>query len=87
MKISYTSDTDNNYTAGIGFDVVSRRAYNCGEINNGDGNSKNGKPIKGIARYDDGYSYYHQGKFGSEDDALLSPNPDEKRKILHRFRL
>lgn len=69
VKISYTSDTDNNYTAGIGFDVVSRRAYNCGEINNGDGNSKNGKPIKGIARYDDGYSYYLKGNSGDEDDA------------------
>lgn len=65
-KISYTADAkDTYYTAGIGFDS-NEYTYNRGEINNGDGNSKNGRPIGG-GRTE--YNYYLQGNSADKDGA------------------
>lgn len=65
-KISYTADVkDTYYTAGIGFDS-NEYTYNRGEINNGDGNSKNGRPIGG-GRTE--YNYYLQGNSADKDGA------------------
>ena len=71
-QISYTSDTDSVWTAGIVMDYYSRAkcTYNRGEINNGAGNSKNGYPIRGDDRWDYcEYNYYLQGNSADNDNA------------------
>lgn len=71
-QISYTSDTDSVWTAGIVMDYDSRAkcTYNRGEINNGVGNSKNGYPMRGDGRWDYcEYNYYLQGNSADDDKA------------------
>lgn len=64
-KVSCTADTEDTDTAGIGFYGHNQCTYNRGEINNGDGNSKNGSPIGGA----DKYNYYLQGNSADDDKA------------------
>lgn len=68
-KISYTSDAaSDNYTYGINAGCYYKECtYNRGEINNGDGNSKNGSPI-GYSSYAS-YNYYLQGNSADKDNA------------------
>ncbi len=75
-KVSYTADPKYTRTAGIGFSRYgdSQCTYNRGEINNGDGNSKNGKPIGG----GDKYNYYLQGN--SADDDGFTPLTETQMK-------
>lgn len=71
-QISYTSDTDSVWTAGIVMGYYSRAkcTYNRGEINNGVGNSKNGYPMRGDGRWDYcEYNYYLQGNSADDDKA------------------
>ena len=72
-EISYTSDTDSVRTAGIvkKYDSRAKCTYNRGEINNGDGNSKNGYSVgngsRGWGYYE--YNYYLQGNSADDDNA------------------
>lgn len=78
-KISYTSDTDSKYTAGIEWGEDIQCTYNRGEINNGDGNSKNGTPIGYNGYYPDRYyNYYLQGN--SADDNKATPLTETQMK-------
>lgn len=64
-EISYTSDTDSVKTGGI--NGRAKCTYNRGEINNGDGNSKNGYPIGAGSDYE--HNYYLQGNSADANNA------------------
>ena len=68
-EISYTSDTDSVRTVGIVNTYNSRAkcTYNRGEINSGDGNSKNGYPIGAGSDYE--HNYYLQGNSADANNA------------------
>lgn len=70
-EISYTSDTDSVRTVGIVNTYNSRAkcTYNRGEINSGDGNSKNGYPIGGGRSGYYEYNYYLQGNSADANNA------------------
>jgi len=71
-EISYTSDTDSVRTAGIAMNSSNRAkcTYNRGEINNGDGNSKNGYPVGCGSSWDYyEYNYYLQGNSADANNA------------------
>ena len=75
-KISYTSDTDSVRTAGIvkKYDSRAKCTYNRGEINNGDGNSKNGYSVGNGSR---GWGYYEYNYYlqGNSADASYNATP------------
>lgn len=71
-EISYTSDADSVRSAGIVMVYYSRAkcTYNRGEINNGDGNSKNGYPVGNGSSGDYyEYNYYLQGNSADANNA------------------
>lgn len=79
-EISYTSDTDDKETAGIVYYGESsvKCTYNRGEINSGDGNSKNGYPIgSGGSKYYYEYNYYEHNYYlqGNSADASYNATP------------
>ena len=82
-EISYTSDTDSVRTVGIVNTYNSRAkcTYNRGEINSGDGNSKNGYPIGAGSDYE--HNYYLQGNSADANNATPLTETQMKNSKLY----